>query len=124
MTEPMTPDPSPLLDEIQARADAATEGPWEAATSEATMNDRSEYRFGVPSRPQAFRASMRFADAAFIAAARTDLPRLVAAVRAALEGHRRRMDSASALHPAPLCSCGQPYPCPTVTAITEALEER
>ena len=24
----MSPDPSPLLDEIQARADAATEGPW------------------------------------------------------------------------------------------------
>lgn len=157
----MTADPTRILDEIQARADAATEGPWEAATSEATMNDRSEYRIGLPSRPQVFRASMRSADAAFIAAARTDLPRLVAALRAVLEVHRgaqylgepgdagcphdddydgdRHFESADGDWLCEDTAAGDSYclgcprdewsdpiacPCPTVTAITEALEER
>lgn len=57
MTEPMTPDPSPLLDEIQARADAATEG------------------MGSPAEIDSITATL----------ARTDLPRLVAALRAVLE---------------------------------------
>lgn len=51
-------------------------------------------------------------------------PEVIAALRAVLEEHRPRMDSVSALYPTPLCSCDQSFPCPTVTAITDALEGR
>ena len=130
----MTPDPTRILDEIQARAEAATEGMGSPAEIDSTM------------------ATL----------ARSDLPRLVAALRAVLEEHRPAhavFSWSSGLRyeePCPDChgragvhpcgcwgdtdteyvcrGCDQPerggsrrvapYPCPTVTAITDALEER
>lgn len=62
---------------IRARLEAATQGPWTATTHEATMNDRSEYRFGATDRPQVFRAVVRYADAALIANAPADLRALL-----------------------------------------------
>ena len=62
---------------IRARLEAATQGPWTATTYEATMNDRSEYRFGATDRPQSFRAVMRYADADLISHAPADLRALL-----------------------------------------------
>ena len=62
--------------ELRRLLDEATPGPWEAKTSEATMNDRSGWRIGHPRRPQAFFAVMRAADAQLIAAAVSALPLL------------------------------------------------
>lgn len=167
----MTADPTRILDEIQARADAATEGPWEADCGTISQHwSRPEPWQTVVSTDVACMAYCyggsaagveREADAAFIAAARTDLPRLVAALRAVLEVHRGAQylgepGDAGCPHDddydgdrhfvtadgdwlcvdaaagdfyclgCPLDEWGDPiaYPCPTVTAITEALEER
>ena len=63
------------------------------------------------------------AHAEFIANARTDLPRLLAAVRAVEEVHQKR--GASWPHNGGVFVCGADgaiWPCPTIRAITEALE--
>lgn len=61
------------LELLRELAEAATPGPWETSTSEATMNDRSGYRFGPRNKPLVFRADqMRAADAAYIAAVSPD----------------------------------------------------
>lgn len=71
------------LDEIQARADAATPGPWEHVGSYGRI---------VSGPVQVCRAygddGTATPDAAFIAHARTDVPRLVAALRAVEALHR------------------------------------
>ena len=73
------------LDEIDARANAATEGPWEIDSARdviGQMGDGDVYRHTV-----AFACDMLAAetvadeDIAFIVSARTDIPRLVAEVR-------------------------------------------
>lgn len=63
MTEPMTPERAERL------LDRVTKGSWEATTSEATMNDRSLWRFGPPDKPNVFHAIMGRADAELVAAA-------------------------------------------------------
>ena len=86
MTDPMTPE---RLAEIEARAEAATEGPWEAW-------DRGigfEVHVNAECLNSEFRETFRQADAEFIAAARTDVPDLLAEVRrlqAAVERVRDR----------------------------------
>jgi hypothetical protein len=83
------------LDAIEAYCAAATEGPWSAADehgllgADATpawcvsrMDDDGGYMGDVAYMPQGHREEE--ADAAFIAAARTDLPAVVAALRDAL----------------------------------------
>lgn len=82
------------LDEIEARADAATPGPWEADVTEVSQHwSRPEpwatvvssevhcmaYCYGGSGR-----GIERETDAEFIAHARTDVPALVAALRAVL----------------------------------------
>jgi hypothetical protein len=90
----MTEDPRETLvrlDEIEARAEAATSGPWiklsvgggrdavlvrEATTANYGTDAPGEFEFAAKdTRPNVL------ADAAFIAAARTDVPALVALVR-------------------------------------------
>lgn len=72
------------LDQIQARADAATEGVWEAHGLDSPISlpnvrvRRQSLQEGV-----AYKV-MRGRDADFIAAARQDVPDLVAALRAVL----------------------------------------
>ena len=85
-------DLSALLDAMQARCDAATAGSWRAALFDgvAYEDGSSSHRAGVyPGResgpPPVFVTNgVDRRDAAFITAARTDLPRLVAALRAVL----------------------------------------
>jgi beta-lactamase class A len=82
------------LAEIRARVDAATEGPWEDVVDD--LNDDvdvwrdGESRLWVANTGEVFTASAQrarqiLADAEFIAASRTDLPALLAAVEAVRE---------------------------------------
>jgi hypothetical protein len=75
------------LDEIQARADAATKGPWEVANAPEEIGKWVRRRWipegddRVHSQMIADRMLGRGGDAAFIAHAREDVPALVAEVR-------------------------------------------
>ena len=93
------------LDEIAARADAANYGPWEPDGSHFwTPSGRSDFHLDP-------------ADAEFIAHARTDVPRLVAALRAVDEVsrlHRSRLPKASR------CNC---LACQSWRAVEAALGE-
>ncbi|MFH9072716.1 hypothetical protein [Streptomyces alboflavus] len=128
----MTSQPDPLtaeqLDQIEARANAATPGPW--CTDAWEIYQGTEYQPGISlwigetcrgtSSPEQDRA-----DAAFVAAARTDVPALLTEVRrlhAALE-EIRHLHKDSPMGPCPLCIDADaaaaggdglvPFPCPT-----------
>lgn len=62
------------LDQAEARADAASKGPWE-------RHDDAVWGFG----PIVAEFRTHIADAEFIAASRTDLPAAIAALRAVLD---------------------------------------
>ena len=71
------------LSEIEARANAATEGPWRAEYANITSADVvGPLDADLVQRKYGGRAQYLVADAEFIAAARTDIPALVAEVRA------------------------------------------
>ena len=129
MTDPMTPE---RLAEIEARAEAATEGPWEAW-------DRGigfEVHVDGEALNSELRETFRQADAEFIAASRTDVPALVAALRAVLDLHRDAghsqgffpgdRDYGERDHCCGTCGThgeyGVEWPCPTVQAVADALE--
>ena len=108
------------LAEIRARAENATDGPWEdwggvdangvtRASGPITWDDHG----GEVFKP---------ADAEFIAHARTDVPALLAAVEAVRELHQPGHTFHGHGFSTPLCSCGAPLPCPTIQAVTAALE--
>jgi hypothetical protein len=122
MTQPLD------LDTIEARTNAATPGPW--CTDAWEIYQGTEYQPGLSawigetcrgtSTPEQDRA-----DAAFIAAARTDIPALLDQVRrltAALE-QIRHLHKDSPMGPCPICIDADaaaaggdglvPYPCPT-----------
>ena len=78
------------LNEIEARANAATEGPWEAKSETPTMagavwNLRITGKPGIRMNVTEWQHGMENAE--FIAHARTDVPALVAALRAVLDLH-------------------------------------
>lgn len=108
------------LDQGRTLTDQATEGPWEARSSEVTMNDRSEWKIGKYNRPQSLRSVMRGADAAFIADARTRLPAALDALQAIHDMHRRIW--VDGIEYCKHCvDFGGEYPCPTVRAIQAAI---
>ena len=131
----MSADIARLLDEMQARCDAATDGPWfvheignssdQEPTSIVVHEGRFDWTDLMSEDSESAVAWMprwerqEWTDAQFIASARTDLPRLIAAVRAVLDVH----------YPEPYaqgpdyCACEHVYPCPTITALTTALKE-
>ena len=119
-----TDDVNALLDAMQARCDAATEGPWEAIEDDS-IHAAPAYvdngGCGVIAWRPVCDFVVRHGDAEFIAAARQDQPRLIAAVRAVLDEHPRYEGDFSDF-------CGHcqargegTWPCPTVTAIHAAL---
>ncbi len=117
------------LDEIKARAAAATEGPWVNDSTEIGRpfpgTDTIDVWVAESCHPNGDGIDGE-ADAEFIAHARTDVPTLVAAVEAVLALHKRvGWDNGDCCFD---CSdhLGDPilYPCPTVTAIRTALGER
>ena len=114
------------LNEIEDRANAATEGPWEAGErrvftldgAPVISDDVVHYGHGM-----AGEGVCHEEDAEFIAHARADVPALVAALRAVLALH-------TAEHVEGRWLCGHcfgwdsepvPYPCPTVEAIRRHL---
>lgn len=109
------------LDEIEARADAATDGPWitggsieEGVTRFGTLNDPDD-----PSEPGVLLGDVAYeANAEFIAHARADVPRLVAALRAVLDMHSRDYFGECAACPSDVAA-----PCPTVRAVEAVLGE-
>ena len=130
------------LDEIEARTTAATEGPWEwegEAKAEWELGANSLVPSRRPDDPVLYGYGYDAsgievenpADAEFIAHARTDVPALVAALRAVLELHA---PTPSDIYPNDVCHhphCTDPtdqmeqshWPCPTVTAIRQHLGE-
>lgn len=134
------------LDQIEARAEAATPGPWEADVTEVSQHwSRPKPWVTVVSSEVACmaycyggsgRGIERETDAEFIAAARTDVPTLVAALRAVLDLHCDAGPSQGydfgpdggygwADHCCATCGAhgeyGVEWPCPTVQAIADAL---
>ncbi|MFD9170908.1 hypothetical protein ACFWDT_06180 [Streptomyces diastaticus] len=78
MTEPLSPE---YLAEIAARTEAATAGPWCTDGAEIYQGDEYAWNaFWVGETCRADEADGGTVDAAFIAAARTDVPALVAEV--------------------------------------------
>ena len=82
------------LAQIKARADAATEGPWayggkNRITTPVIDVDEADWGgeglSGYAIHAQQDTGAWRYADAAFMAHARTDVPALVAALRAVLD---------------------------------------
>ena len=117
------------LDEIEARTNAATEGPWETYTITPAMGsmvltapaDGEEYGgYVVPEY-------LDTADAEFIAHARTDVPALVAALRAVVAVHRPVTVPGEVFGTwgeAKKCEdCEQRWPCNTLDAIRRHLGE-
>ncbi len=77
-----TPKLAELRAEIEARANAATPGPWVAGAASYQVIHKDGRLVCEMTTPTSHE---RDNDAAFIAAARTDVPRLVAALRRAVE---------------------------------------
>ena len=121
-------DPRETLARIRAQADAATEGPWTWATHSTADGDEWAV-FSPKDWALATNRDGWAGDAEFIAAARTNVPRLVAALEAVLEQHTPKDNGRVSM----CCSCEQwiessgdeaciEYPCPTVATIAQALE--
>ena len=120
------------LDKIEARANAVIKGPWVCVLN----GDESEVTYANAPITWDDHGGEVFTegDAEFIAAARTDVPALLDALEKVLELHQPVTDGMGFTEDgyggiSPACSsCGTsdeyavPYPCPTVTAITTALE--
>ena len=120
------------LDEIEARANAATEGPWFPNRYSEDWEVCGE--LDDNGNPALVASEAVETDAEFIAHARTDVPDMAAALRAVLEIHQDGGESQGYLDDGsygdmPHCctECGSlgeygvPYPCPTVTAIRQHL---
>ena len=106
------------LNEIEARANAATEGPWEASMDRVEHTGASAYAVAYD--------VAREQDAEFISHARADVPDMAAALRAVLKLHKE--DGHGWGPGESFCTeCQQgygllvPYPCPTVAAIRRHL---
>ena len=130
------------LDEIEARADAATEGPWDTSTTswepEARMVDVPD---GDDEMSLAWEAGgglcvMSRADAEFVADARSFVPKALAALDAVLAMHAPSKEPTSGHYycDSDECDragegelrdacqhCGHWFPCPTIAAIEQAL---
>lgn len=106
------------LDEMQERCDAATEGPWQLGYG--VIRDSSDSFPAIAVIPLSNQADGP--DAVFLASARTDMPRLIAALKAVVEDHYPNgVDHECDCCP-PVCACGHwEYPCPTVKDVKVAL---
>lgn len=119
------------LNEIEARANAATEGPWQADGSAHVLTAGNTATF-VARCADPDESDAGALDAEFIAHARADVPDMAAALRAVLEVHQDGGESQGYLDDGhygdiPHCctECGSlgeygvPWPCATVTAIRQ-----
>ena len=123
------------LNEIEARANAATPGPWEAGCNDRHMHyvTTENEEFCAEYGPELYDSQGFFSDddTEFIAHARTDVPALVAALYEVLDQHQRvvlptylpigRMEDVSICG---VCTVeGEPadWPCLTVETIRQHL---
>ena len=116
------------LAEIEARFEAATDGPWEfqprrgfqsLSDNPGTIGFTDSAGYFVMMREGTWATE---ADMTLVAHARTDLPATVKALRAVLELHFSRTDIDDFADRLPWCNeCSGDYPCATVVTITEAL---
>ena len=127
-------DPREILARIRKQADAAREGPWDYQRGHDTPSGWFDaYVLGADGESVVSEAFD--GDAEFIAAARTTVPALLDALEAVLEIHQDGGESQGYLDDGsygdmPHCctECGSLgeygvlWPCPTVEAITTALE--
>lgn len=130
------------LDEIRARLNAATPGPWahwyEAGDIEVYAGDAENHGpvIAASVRPNGGFRQEPYAngaehDAELIANAPTDLDQMERALRGVMVVHdwtmhcgnprHTRMDATCDQCEAVCTACGEAYPCPTVTTIQEAL---
>ena len=120
-------DPRETLARIRAQADAATDGPWTWATHSTADGDEWAV-FSPTDWALATNRDGWGGDAEFIAAARTTVPALVDALEAVLKVHRpMHCEPECCTEPVYCEGCKQPddapdWPCPTVKAITDALD--
>lgn len=146
----MTADLSAALDRIEGLAAAATPGAWHVGWGENRSwvafvdadAERANEEFVVTSDVTIGSLDYCGPDAEFIAAARTDLPKLAAVVRAVLGVHVKHRDTHGdrkvRLNGPWFCcaavqlgvrdmddcqACGEPWPCATVRAATKAWED-
>ena len=104
------------LNEIEARANAATEGPWEWDPQDGWLGTEDEVTVGWK-----WGTLTQEGDGQFIAHARTDVPALVAALRAVLEVHKRKVTMFNFATYDECEDCEYDWPCLTVTAIRQHL---
>lgn len=107
------------LDKIEARANAATEGPWNVFVGRIDHPGRSLVAVAYD--------VVCDEDADFIAHARTDVPALVEALRAVLNLHFKAQPIPAAFgtqEGGDYCvTCAEDWPCPTVETIHQHLGE-
>lgn len=123
-----TIDPLTYLDEVDARAEAATEGPWVPYSTGSSPMDNYVTTPGLDGVAMHYALAWKPGDAEFIAHARQDLPALSKALRAVLAMHIPHTGFGD---DPPICrECNRValgatveayYPCPTVRAIQAAL---
>lgn len=120
------------LDQVDARTNAATDGPWKVDG----LDREGQYVTRPRDLDEWPEASMFFVtskgsieeDAEFIAAARTDLPAATKKLRAVLDLHAPRpydtirdgVTFGQADYPDLCRECRSTYPCPTITALEDA----
>ena len=124
-------DPRETLARIRKQADAATEGPWEHEPPPGPGEDPMR---PICVYPKEDGGTLAYVQPLEADAARTTVPALLDALEKVLELHQPVTDGMGFTEDgyggiSPACSsCGTsdeyavPYPCPTVTAITTALE--
>lgn len=118
------PDPRETLARIRAQADAATDGPWTAEYSGEQGNCVLPPGYRSTRKAVAVTRLWRAqADAEFIAASRTTVPVLLDALEKVLNLHVEGRPFYGHGFRQRRCECGSGWPCPTVTAITAALED-
>lgn len=135
MTDPTPADLPTTLAAIAARAAAATPGPWKHGNANEKpyapfwMITNEAFHNPGPDDEEWVAVELHTgveADAEFIAAARTDIPLLLAAVQAVLDLHEPVTDYGGAVrcdHCLLDIGLYYAYPCPTVAAITAALTQ-
>jgi hypothetical protein len=90
--------PDPRLDEIQARLDAATPGPWKLFGTLAQWESEEDLSFGPDDAPEVGTVSEGLGDADFIANAPADVSYLLAELRKAREALGRVEEVAARLN--------------------------
>jgi hypothetical protein len=110
------------LEEIKARASAATPGPWvyDRVSGVETIPEFDLHRFDIMPETVA-RIDLRHEDGEFIAATRTEVPKLVAALEA-VEEVLEWLDAVEEIHPANLNASAAGVATVIRKTITEAME--